>query len=303
MTLVPRLSKVFYSDNGSTAVEIAIKMAFRYWLHKGEPKRTTFLSLQHGYHGDTIGALSVGSIGSFHETFSPLFFKTHTAPSPYCYRCPLGKSCLDCSIACLSAMEDILCHHGEEIAAVILEPLVQVAGGIIVFPEGYLAGVRQLCDKYGVLLIADEGATGFGRTGKMFACEHERIVPDVLCLSNGITNGYVPLAVTLTTDRISDVWLGEFRELEPLRPLPRKLRKIQLACAAALASLNIFSSDETLKMMPPKVDMVKSALQDIAELPHVGDVRQKGLMVGIELVQGQGHKRTFIPWKTAWAGG
>ena len=215
------LAKVFYSDNGSTSVEVALKMAFQYWRHIGDsPRRKgvegkhTFLSLKNAYHGDTLGAVSVGGIDIFHKTFRPLLFKTYNAPSPYCYRCELGKTCPECSFACLGEMENILKEHSDEIAAVIIEPLVQAAGGMIVSPLGYLKGVRDLCTKYNVLMIADEVATGFGRTGKMFACEHEDVAPDIMCLSKGITGGYLPLAVTIATDEIYNAFLGEFKEMK-----------------------------------------------------------------------------------------
>src|SRR5271157_1510908 len=212
--LEPRPAKVFYSDNGSTAVEVALKMAYQYWIHKGESGRNSFVSLKYGYHGDTLGAVSVGGIDIFHAAFGPLLFKTYKAAAPYCYRCEFGKTCGSCGRECLREMEGILEKHAAGIAAVIIEPLVQAAGGMIVWPEGYLKGVRALCDRYNVLLIADEVATGFGRTGKMFACEHEAVVPDIMCLSKGITNGYLPLAVTLTTGEVFNAFLGEFRELK-----------------------------------------------------------------------------------------
>ncbi|MDO9289491.1 MAG: aminotransferase class III-fold pyridoxal phosphate-dependent enzyme, partial [Thermodesulfovibrionales bacterium] len=175
--------KVFYSDNGSTSVEVALKMAFQYWIHKGIGGKNTFLSLRNAYHGDTLGAVSVGGVETFHKVFSPLLFKAYDAPSPYCYRCEAGLSYPGCKFVCLERMEDILRENSSGIAAVIIEPLVQAAGGMIVSPSGYLKGVRDLCTKYNVLMIADEVATGFGRTGRMFACEHEDVVPDIMCLS------------------------------------------------------------------------------------------------------------------------
>ena len=191
------LTKVFYSDNGSTAVEVGLKMAFQYWKHRGADRKDSFLSLRNAYHGDTLGAVSIGGIDIFHKTFEPLLFKTFRAPSPYCYRCEIDREYPDCKIACLNKTEEILRAHADEIAALIIEPLIQAAGGMITSPRGYLKGMRELCDKYNILMIADEVATGFGRTGKMFACEHEDVVPDILCLSKGITGGYMPLAVTL----------------------------------------------------------------------------------------------------------
>ncbi len=302
--LSPRLSKVFYSDNGSTAVEVALKMAFQYWIHKGLPKRQSFLSLKDGYHGDTIGAMSVGNVDTFHTVFKPLLFKTFKAPSPFCYRCELGKSCSDCSLACLAEMEKILDVHSDEIAAVVIEPIVQAAGGMIVWPEGYLRGVRELCSKYDTLLIADEVATGFGRTGRMFACEHERVVPDVMCLSKGITNGYLPLAVTLSTDEIFGAFLGEFKDLKTFFH-GHSYTGNPLACAAAVASMDIFRTDETIVKLAPKSAIIEDKLADMATLPRVGNVRHKGLVAAIELVSDKPTKKPYpwedrVGWKVAY---
>jgi adenosylmethionine-8-amino-7-oxononanoate aminotransferase len=293
--LKPRLSKVFYSDNGSTAVEVALKMAFQYWIHKGVKNRNAFLSLKYGYHGDTIGAVSVGGIDIFHEVFNPLLFKTYKAPSPYCYRCELNKKFPTCSSACLKKMENILNKHSGKIAAVIIEPIVQAAGGMIVWPEGYLKGVRELCRRYNVLLIADEVATGFGRTGKMFACEHENIAPDIMCLSKGITNGYMPLAVTLTNDKIYNAFLGEFKDLKTFFH-GHSYTGNPLACAAAGACIDLFDKEETLKNMQPKITLLKDKLKEISDLPNAGDVRHKGLIAGIELVKDKSTKEPY-PWK------
>ena len=280
----PGLTKVFYSDNGSTAVEVSLKMAFQYWIHKGRKGRKSFLSLDRAYHGDTLGAVSVGGIDIFHNVFSPLLFATHKAPAPYCYRCELGLSRPDCSMACLAAMEKILEEHARELAAVIVEPLVQAAGGMIVWPEGYLAGVRELCDRYDVLMIADEVATGFGRTGRMFACEHEAVVPDIMCLSKGITNGYLPLAATLATDEIYNAFLGEFADLKTFFH-GHSYTGNPLAASAAVACLDVFEQEKTLEDLRPKTDLFVEALQDIAELPKVGEARSKGLIAGLELVR------------------
>lgn len=208
------LTKVFYSDNGSTANEVALKMAFQYWQHKGLRDKTQFVALQYGYHGDTIGTMSVGGIELFHGAFRPLYFKTHFTPSPYCYRCPLGKEPKNCSLACLEELENILKENAGNIAAMIMEPLVQGAGGMITHPAGYLSGVHALCKKYHALLILDEVLTGFGRTGQMFACLHENVVPDIMTLSKGINGGYMPLAATLATDEIYNAFLGEYSELK-----------------------------------------------------------------------------------------
>ncbi len=294
------LSKVFYSDNGSTAVEVALKMAFQYWVHRGVKGKTAFLSLNNAYHGDTIGAVSVGGIDIFHSTFEPLLFKTYKAPSPYCYRCEMNACYPDCSLKCLGKMEAILRGHSGEIAAIIMEPLIQAAGGMIVSPPGYLKGVRELCTKYNVLMIADEVATGFGRTGRMFACEHEGVVPDIICLSKGITGGYLPLAVTITTEEIYNAFLGEYKELKTLFH-GHSYTGNPLACAAALACLDIFEKEDTMRSLEPKVELLESYLKDISELDHVGDVRNKGLMAGVELVKDKSTKEPY-PWeeKMGW---
>jgi len=296
--------KVFYSDNGSTSVEVALKMAFQYWLHKGVTGKNSFLSLENAYHGDTLGAVSVGGIETFHKVFRPLLFKTYNAPSPYCYRCESGLSYPDCKTACLKKMEAILRKHSSEIAAVIIEPLVQAAGGMLVAPAGYLKGVRDLCTKYKVLMIADEVATGFGRTGKMFACEHEAVTPDIMCLSKGITGGYLPLAVTIATDEIYNAFLGEFRELKTFFH-GHSYTGNPLACAAALACLDIFEKEETLKNLQPKIELLEGWLKEISELPHVGDARNKGLMAGVELVKDKNTKEPYaweekMGWKAAY---
>jgi adenosylmethionine-8-amino-7-oxononanoate aminotransferase len=288
----PTLSRVFYSDNGSTAVEIALKMAFQYWRHKGVKSKKTFLSLNNGYHGDTIGAVSVGGIDLFHNIFSPLLFKTYKAPSPYCYRCELGKELRSCRLYCLQAMEKIMHQHHKKIAALIIEPLVQGAGGMIVAPAGYLKQVRKLCSKYDILMIADEVATGFGRTGKMFACEHENVSPDILCIAKGITGGYLPLAATIATEEIYTAFLGEFRELKTFFH-GHTYTGNQLACAAAIANIDLFKKEKTLQKMQMKIGSLGKELEKIKEFQHVGDIRQKGFMAGIELVK---NKKTKEPY-------
>ncbi len=294
------LKKVFYSDNGSTSVEVALKMAFQYWSHKGVEGKVSFLSLKNGYHGDTIGAMSVGGIDIFHKVFEPLLFKTYKAPSPYCYRCELDKRYPDCEVACLAGMEEILKYNSEKIAAVIVEPIVQAAGGMIVAPPGYLNGVRELCAKYNVLMIADEVATGFGRTGKMFSCEHEGVAPDILCLSKGITGGYLPLAATIVTDEIFNAFQGEFKDLKTLFH-GHSFTGNPLGCAAALACLDIFQRENTIESLKPKIVTLETFLHDISELAHVGDVRNKGMMAGIELVKDKATKEPY-PWedKMGW---
>ena len=294
------LTKIFYSDNGSTAVEIALKIAYQYWVNIGVKGKDTFVSLKQGYHGDTIGAVSVGGVELFHQVYKPLLNKSIQAPAPYCYRCELKLNYPACKLACLSEMEKIIKSNHEKIIAVIVEPLVQCAGGIIVWPQGYLKGLRQLCNKYNILLIADEVATGFGRTGKMFACEHEEVTPDIICLSKGITNGYMPLAVTAVNEKIFNSFFGELEERKTFYH-GHSYTGNPLACAAAIANLEIFEKDKTLETLPQKIELLNKELTEIAKLEHVGDVRQKGMIAGVELVKDKKTKEPF-PWKeqTGW---
>lgn len=286
------LRRVFYSDNGSTAVEIGLKIAFQYWQHKGDNRKKKFLSLKNAYHGDTIGAVSVGGIDIFHEIFHPLLFKSLKAPSPYCYRCEQGKKYPSCKLYCLAKMEAVLKKHHQEIAGLIIEPLVQGAAGIITFPPGYLKGARRLCNKYKILMIADEVATGFGRTGKMFACEHENISPDILCLAKGITGGCLPLAATVTTEKIFKVFLGKYEDFKTFFH-GHTYTGNQLACAAAIANLNLFKKEKTLSGMQKKIDILKAGLNKVSECSHVGEIRQKGFMVGIEIVKDKKSREPF----------
>ncbi|HEY8200185.1 MAG TPA: adenosylmethionine--8-amino-7-oxononanoate transaminase, partial [Actinomycetota bacterium] len=232
----PGLDKVFYSEAGACAVEVALKMAFSFWQHQGVTAKTTFLSLDNAYHGDTLGAVAVGGIDLFHAAYRPLLFPVLRAPSPYCYRCPLGLAHPACGIACAEGLGEILASRHAEVAAVVLEPLVQAAGGMITAPHGYLRRVRELCDAHDVLLIVDEVATGVGRTGTFFACEQEDVGPDILVAGKGLTGGYLPLAATMTTQRIFDAFLGEHDEAKTFFH-GHTYTGNPLACAAALANL------------------------------------------------------------------
>ncbi|MHC4441397.1 MAG: adenosylmethionine--8-amino-7-oxononanoate transaminase [Planctomycetota bacterium] len=278
------LKKVFFSDDGSTSVEVACKLAYGYWHHNGQPQRDKFIALKNAYHGDTIGSVSLGGIDLFHRIYKPLLFKTEFAHSPYCYRCPLKKSPDTCKLTCADEIGKLLQQHHDRIAAVIVEPLVQCAAGIICAPPGYLARVRQLCDKHNTLLIADEVATGFGRTGKMLACDHENISPDLLCLSKGLTGGYMPLAATLATQDIYKAFLGPIDSGKTFYH-GHTYTGNPLGCVAALASLDLFDSDRTLEKLPQKIDCVASHLTRLAENPYVGDVRHWGMIAGIEIVK------------------
>jgi adenosylmethionine-8-amino-7-oxononanoate aminotransferase len=290
------LDRFFYSDNGSTAMEVAVKMAFQYQAHRGQPERKRFITFHNAYHGDTLGAVSVGGIDIYHGTFRPLLFEAIQAPSPYCYRCELG--CNDpssCGMKCVDALEALLVQHGDSCAALVIEPLLQGAGGMIVQPPGFLRRVRELCDRHGLLMITDEVATGFGRTGRMFACEHEGVVPDIMALSKGIAAGYLPLAATVTTEEVYGAFMGEYAELKTFFH-GHTFTGNPLACAVALKSLELFEKDRLLDALQPKIARLAERLNACARLPHVGDVRQCGLAAGIELVDNKATKRAY-PWE------
>ncbi len=288
------LSKVFYSDSGSTSVEIALKIAFQYWQQKGPQfqKKTGFLSLTEAYHGDTIGSVSVGGIELFHATYKPLLFPTYKIESPHCYRCKYGLSYPECQKTCLVHAERAIQKYASVTAALIIEPLVQGAAGMLMQPPGYLKKIRELCTKNNVLLIADEVATGFGRTGKMFACEHEQVAPDILCIAKGITGGYLPLAATLTTDEIYGGFLGEYREFKTFFH-GHTYTGNPLACASAIASIDLFRSEKILSKLQPKIAYLAKGLKQLRALEHVGEVRQKGFMAGIELVNNRLTKEPY----------
>lgn len=288
------LSRVFYSDSGSEAAEIAIKMAFQYWQHRGAPQKKRFIKLANAYHGDTIGSVSVGGIDIFHEIFGPLLFKTLQAPSPYVYRWPGASNPEQVKREALQAMERVLKEYEGEVAAIMMEPLMQGAAGMLDQPQGYITGVRDLAKKYNVLLIFDEVATGFGRTGKMFACNHEKVTPDILCLAKGITGGYLPLAATLTTEEIYRAFLGRYDEFKTFFH-GHTYTANQLACSAALANLEIFKKKKVIQGLAAKIRFVSGRLKDFYKIPAVGDIRQAGLMIGIELVKDRKTKEAYDP--------
>ena len=291
------LTKVFYSDSGSTAVEIGLKMAFQYWRqHRGgkHKKRTKFICFDNAYHGDTIGSVGVGGIDLFHAMYRPLLMDSIRVMSPYCYRCPLELEETTCEMACLRPLERALEEHANEVAALVIEPLVFAAGGIIIQPEGYLGRVRELCDRFGVLMIADEVAVGMGRTGALFACEHEGVAPDILSVAKGLTGGYLPLAATLTTEEVYGGFLGEYDEFRTMFH-GHTYTGNPLGCAAAIANLEIFDSERTLKKVKTKAEYLKELLRPLEDLPHVGEVRQTGMMVGIELVKDKYTREAYEP--------
>jgi adenosylmethionine-8-amino-7-oxononanoate transaminase len=288
------LTRVFYSDSGSTAVEIALKIAFQYWQQKGHGfhNKTGFLSLTEAYHGDTIGAVSVGGIDLFHRIYKPLLFRSYKIETPYCYRCRYNLTYPECQITCLMHAERTIQKYASVSAALIIEPLVQGAAGMLLQPPGYLKRIRDICTRNNILMIADEVATGFGRTGTLFACEHEKVVPDIMAVAKGITGGYLPLAATLTTEEIYNAFLGDHRELKTFFH-GHTYTGNPLGCAAALANIDLFRKEKTLQRLQPKIKQLARELERFRKLPHVGQVRQKGFMVGIELVRNRVTKEPY----------
>lgn len=274
----PNLTKVFYSDSGSTSVEVALKMAFQYWKQQGERTRTKYLTLENAYHGDTVGSVSVGGIDLFHSIFKPLLF-----PSIAVHNFDLEEA------------RQLFTKHKNELAACIVEPLIQGAAGMRLQPKGFLKGIRELCDEFNVLLICDEVATGFGRTGKMFAVEHEKIQPDFLCLAKGISAGYLPLAATLTTDQVFQAFQGSHESFRTFFH-GHSYTGNPLACAAALANLEIFEEEEVLERLQEKISLLQEELKIFVDHPNVLEVRQFGMMVGIELVE---DKTSGLPFPLA----
>jgi adenosylmethionine---8-amino-7-oxononanoate aminotransferase len=281
LALLPRgLTRIFYSDNGSTAVEVALKLACQYWQNRGQPNRRTFLTLHHAYHGDTVGAMSASEDSVFTRAFTPLLFPVVRAHPPYCYRCPLGLTRAACQIDCLSDLEARL-EGADSIAGVVVEPMLQAAGGMIVWPAEFLAGVRQLCDRYGTLLIADEVLTGFGRTGRMFASEHAAVRPDLVCLSKALTAGYLPLGATAATERIYQAFLSEDRTKTFFHG--HSYAANPLACAVGLASLDLFRENAVIERVQALECQLRAGLEPLRSLPCVGDIRVIGGVGIVEL--------------------
>src|SRR5262245_13183177 len=290
------LTRVFFSDDGATAVEVALKMAFQYSRQRNnpEPQRNKYLAWDNAYHGDTLGSVSVGGVARFHEMFRPLLFDVVRLPAPDMYRLPLGVTHDKACSYYLGQLEAALLEQAHTLAAVVIEPLLQAAAGMITHPPGFLRGVRELTRQHNVLLIADEVAVGMGRTGKMFACEHESVSPDFLCLAKGLTGGYLPLAATLTTDEIYRAFLGRYEDSKSFFH-GHTYSGNPLGAAAAIATLDVFEEEKTLDHLQLKIARLAEHLFCIARHPHVGDVRQCGLIAGIELVRDQLTKEPF-PW-------
>jgi adenosylmethionine-8-amino-7-oxononanoate aminotransferase len=289
------LTRCFYADNGSSAVEAALKMSFHSWLNRGKPNKTRFVTLENSYHGETLGALAVGNVELYRQTYHPLLMETFTAPSPDCYLREPGESWHDYSGRQFEKMEQLLAAHADEICAVIIEPLVQCAGNMRMYDPVYLQLLRDACDRYEVHLIADEIATGFGRTGTLFACEQAGISPDLMCLSKGLTGGYLPLSVVLTGDSIYDCFYHDYRDMKAFLH-SHSYTGNPLGCRAALATLDIFRDDNVIENNKPLAAAMRAATAHLAEHPHVSEVRQTGMIVAIEMCKDK-HSRTPYPWQ------
>jgi adenosylmethionine---8-amino-7-oxononanoate aminotransferase len=286
------LDKVFYSDSGSTAVEVALKIAFQYWQNLGFREKKLFVTLSEAYHGDTIGSVSLGGMELFHSIFNPLLFHTLTIPTPFPYRYP-DLTLEECRERSLDHFRKLAATRADEIAAVVVEPLVQGAAGMIVHPQGFLRGLQEICRDHGILLICDEVATGFGRTGKMFACEHEGVSPDMMTLAKGLSGGYLPLAATMVTEKIYEAFLGEQAEYRTFFH-GHSYTGNALACAAACACLEIFEAERVLEALQSKIALLRKRLaEEILPLNHVGDIRQCGVMTGIELVEDRAARKPY----------
>jgi adenosylmethionine-8-amino-7-oxononanoate aminotransferase len=289
------LSRCFFADNGSAAVEIALKMSFHYWRNRGQPRKTRFISLENSYHGETLGALAVSNLPLYKDTYRPLLLETLTAPSPDCYFREPGESWEHCSERRFEPMEALLERCSEEVCAVIVEPLVQCAGGMRMYDSVYLRLLRAACDRYQVHLIADEIAVGFGRTGTLFACEQAEIIPDFLCLSKGLTGGYLPLAAVLTTDPIYVAFYDDYEKLTGFLH-SHSYTGNPLGCSAALATLEIFEQEPVLENNMRLAQHMAEATADFSAHSQVGEVRQRGMILAIEMVKDKATKAPY-PWQ------
>ncbi len=291
----PDLTRVFYSDSGSTAVEIAVKMAFQYWQQTaGGTERTVFVRLDNAYHGDTIGSVSVGGIDLFHGVYGPLLFQTDRAFSPNCYRCPVGQTHPGCDAACTGSIREAFERNEGKVAALIVEPLMQGAAGILIYPPEVLRRAADIAHEHGALLIVDEVATGFGRTGELFACQHARVRPDLMAVAKGLSGGYLPLAATLATEVIHEAFLGEHTEYRTFFH-GHSYTGNPLACAAANANLQLFADGHLMERVRRTSARLGERLAAMRDLPHVGDVRHLGLIAGVELALDPATRTPFAP--------
>ncbi len=291
----PGLNKVFFADNGSSGVEVALKMSFHYWRNCGVTGKTRFITLANSYHGETLGALAVGDVALYRQTYAPLLMPSITAPSPDCFHRAPGESCEQYSRRQFAAMEALLARHASEVCAVIVEPLVQCAGGMRMYHPVYLSLLREACDRHQVHLIADEIAVGFGRTGTLFACEQAGITPDFLCLSKGLTGGYLPLCAVLTRESIYQAFYDDYTNLTAFLH-SHSYTGNPLACRAALATLDIFSEDHVLERNRALAQAMGAAVAELADHPHVAEIRQCGMILAMELVADKA-SRTPYPWQ------
>ncbi len=289
------LTRCFYADNGSSAVEVAVKMSFHYWRNVGQPAKRRFITLSNSYHGETLGALAVGNVELYKEIYRPLLMDVITVPSPDCFEREAGESWADHSRRKFAQMEAALAAHAHETAAVILEPLVQCAAGMRMYDPLYLKLLREACDRHSVHLIADEIAVGFGRTGTLFACEQASIRPDFICLSKGLTSGYLPLSAVVTTEAVYDAFYDEYTKLNAFLH-SHSFTGNPLACAAALASLRLFSRDDVLARNRELAAHMDRLTREIADHPHVAEVRQRGMILAIEVVQDKPRREPY-PWQ------
>lgn len=288
------LSRCFYADNGSSAVEVALKMSYHYWRNLGQRDKLKFITLSNSYHGETLGTLGVGDVALYKETYKPLLMEAITAPSPDCWNREQGESWEAYSDRQFAHMEALLERHHDEVAAVIVEPLVQCAAGMRMYHPVYLQRLREACSRYGVHMIVDEIAVGFGRTGTLFACEQAGITPDFMCLSKGLTGGYLPLAAVMTTDRIYDAFYDDYEKLTAFLH-SHSYTGNPLACRAALATLDIFRDEPVLERNRELAAHMRRAVEPLTEHPHVGEIRQTGMILAIEMVQDRA-SRTAYPW-------
>jgi adenosylmethionine-8-amino-7-oxononanoate aminotransferase len=278
----PGLDRVFYADSGASAVEIALKMSFHYWRNTGEEGRTRFVTLANSYHGDTLGALSVGDAGLFKAAYEPLLMEPLVAPSPDCFALPRNQWDQHAA-SMLAGMRDIFVRHEGEICAVIIEPLVQCAGGMRMYPPSYLTRLRSLCDEYNIHLIADEIAVGFGRTGSMFACEQGGVSADFMCLSKGLTGGYLPMSAVLTSEQVYAAFYAEYTTLRGFLH-SHSYTGNALACAAALATLELFEERDVLADNRRLARLMREAVAELQDDEHIGDIRQTGMILALEMV-------------------
>ncbi|MFH1709271.1 MAG: adenosylmethionine--8-amino-7-oxononanoate transaminase [Planctomycetota bacterium] len=288
------LTRVFYSDSGSEAVEIALKMTYQYCRQNGQGGRTRIIAVTEAYHGDTLGAVSVGGIDRFHATFKDLLFEAVRIHTPHCYRCPFGRRRGECGRECFHHADAVFREWGGRACALVTEPGIQGAAGMLMFPDGFLAHLRELCTGQGVFMIADEVATGFGRTGLMWGCDHDKVTPDLMCVAKGLTGGYLPVAATLATEAVFNGFLGDYAEYRTFFH-GHTFTGNQLGCAAGLATLGIFEKDDIPAMVRRAGAELAAALEPLRSHPHCGEIRLKGLMGGIELVRDHATGEPFAP--------